>query len=409
MNILLINHYAGSSELGMEFRPYYLAKEWVKLGHTVTIVGGSYSHLRHEQPKVKGAFTNESKEGINYIWIKTISYKGNGAKRVLSFFNFVFGLFFFSKKLLKISNPDCVIASSTYPLDIFPAKLLARRAGAKLCFEVHDLWPLTLILLGGYSERHPLIRILQYSENYAYKNADVVVSMLGNAKAYMIIHGMAENKFVHIPNGYFEGDLLQDLALPLEHKICLDKLRKEGKTLIGYAGGHSVSNALMTLIDVAEILRGNMELAFVLVGDGIEKNRLMEEVESRGLVNVKFLPRISKRAIPLLLERFDILYLGWSYSPLYEHGISPNKLIDYMLAAKPIIHAVSSKVDLVEEADCGFSVPSNKPKLIAEAIERLHKLDKGTKHRMGLRGASYAHDNLNYKTLAIRFLNAVHP
>lgn len=407
MNILLINHYAGSSELGMEFRPYYLAKEWVNLGHTVTIVGGSYSHLRHEQPKVKGAFTHESKEGINYIWIKTISYKGNGAKRVMSFFNFVFGLFFFSKKLLKISNPDCVIASSTYPLDIFPAKLLAKKAKAKLCFEVHDLWPLTLILLGGYSERHPLIRILQYSENYAYKNADVVVSMLGNAKAHMLVHGMAENKFVHIPNGYFEDDLLQAQPIPIDHENYLDKLRNQGKTLIGYAGGHSVSNALMTLLDVAEILKENMELAFVLVGDGMEKNGLIEEAESRGLTNVNFLPRIPKRAIPLLLGRFDILYLGWSYSPLYEHGISPNKLIDYMLAAKPIVHAVSSKADLVVEADCGFSVPSNKPKLIAEAIERLNELDKGTRLKMGVRGADYARENLNYKALAIRFLNAV--
>ena len=46
MNILLINHYAGSPELGMEFRPYYMAKEWVKMGHQVLIVGGSFSHLR---------------------------------------------------------------------------------------------------------------------------------------------------------------------------------------------------------------------------------------------------------------------------------------------------------------------------------------------------------------------------
>ena len=29
MNILLINHYAGSLDLGMEYRPYYMAKEWI--------------------------------------------------------------------------------------------------------------------------------------------------------------------------------------------------------------------------------------------------------------------------------------------------------------------------------------------------------------------------------------------
>ncbi len=56
MNILLINHYAGSPELGMEFRPYYMAKEWVKMGHQVLIVGGSFSHLRKVQHSGRGRF-----------------------------------------------------------------------------------------------------------------------------------------------------------------------------------------------------------------------------------------------------------------------------------------------------------------------------------------------------------------
>ena len=55
MNILIINHYAGSPEMGMEFRPYYLAREWQKLGHKVLIVGGTYSHLRKKQPEKSGS------------------------------------------------------------------------------------------------------------------------------------------------------------------------------------------------------------------------------------------------------------------------------------------------------------------------------------------------------------------
>ena len=37
MNILYIDHYAGSPEMGMEFRPYYFAREWEKLGHGVRV------------------------------------------------------------------------------------------------------------------------------------------------------------------------------------------------------------------------------------------------------------------------------------------------------------------------------------------------------------------------------------
>ena len=47
MNILLINHYAGSPQHGMEYRPYYLAREWVRAGHTVQIVATAYRSEEH--------------------------------------------------------------------------------------------------------------------------------------------------------------------------------------------------------------------------------------------------------------------------------------------------------------------------------------------------------------------------
>ena len=59
MNILYIEHYAGSPEMGMEFRPYYLSKEWVRMGHNVTIIAGDYSHLRKKNPSVVSDFSAE--------------------------------------------------------------------------------------------------------------------------------------------------------------------------------------------------------------------------------------------------------------------------------------------------------------------------------------------------------------
>ena len=82
MNILLISHYAGAPQYGMEFRSYYMAREWVRMGHQVTVVGASFSHLRKVQPSVG----RESLEGINYLWLPTVEYEGNGMKRVLSMF-----------------------------------------------------------------------------------------------------------------------------------------------------------------------------------------------------------------------------------------------------------------------------------------------------------------------------------
>ena len=96
MNILYIDHYAGSPKMGMEFRPFYFAKEWSKSGNNVRIIGASFSHLRKTNPDVKKDFLCETIDGVEYQWIKTCKYKGNGLKRVLSIYQFVSKHLFYS-------------------------------------------------------------------------------------------------------------------------------------------------------------------------------------------------------------------------------------------------------------------------------------------------------------------------
>lgn len=121
MNIVLINHYAGSPEYGMEYRPYYLSKYWAAKGHNVTVIGSSFSHLRMRQPECKFLYTSEYIDGVRYVWVKGNKYIGNGIKRVINIFIFVLMLRFLRKAIFK-DKVDVVIASSTYPLDIYPAK-----------------------------------------------------------------------------------------------------------------------------------------------------------------------------------------------------------------------------------------------------------------------------------------------
>ena len=76
MNILYIDHYAGGPAYGMEFRPFYLAREWVTAGHSVTVVGASQSHVRDRQPAVSGTVAVEFVEGIRFVWCATPRYTG---------------------------------------------------------------------------------------------------------------------------------------------------------------------------------------------------------------------------------------------------------------------------------------------------------------------------------------------
>lgn len=405
MRILLINHYAGSTRHGMEFRPFYMAREWTRMGHEVQILAASHSHVRATQPVFDGPLRDEDMEGIHYRWYATPAYRGNGAGRVRNMLSFLRAAWRDAKRIARDFRPDVVIASSTYPMDIWPARRIARLAGARLVFEVHDLWPLSPMELGGMSRWHPFILWVQMAEDAAYRHADKVVSMLPKTLEHMRSRGMAAHKFAYIPNGVDESEWAEEpLPLPAELQAWLDDAKASGLPIVGYAGSHGVANALDTLVDAARQLVGKARI--VLVGDGPERDRLRARVADEGLTQVALFAPIPKRAIPAFLRSIDVAYIGWLPRSLYRFGISPNKLMDYMMAGKPVVMAITAGNDPVAEAGCGFSVPPNDPAAVARAVMRLADMTREERARLGAAGRTFILENQTYRVLAQRFLDA---
>lgn len=405
MNILLVNHYAGSVDMGMEFRPYYLAREWVKMGHNVTIVAGDFSHLRKNNPEVTRDFQEQNIEGIKYCWLKTGAYHGNGAARALTMFRFVRKLWFNAQYLVDRYKPDIVIASSTYPIDTFACQRIARLVHAKLIHEVHDMWPATLIEVGGMSRKHPFVQLMQWGENSFCRNSDAVVSLLPNAKEYFMAHGMKKENFYCVPNGFDIKEWEQDQAkLPQNYVDLLTDLKNQGKFILGYAGGHAISNALIYLLKALEHIN-NENIAVVLVGKGVEKENLQRYANKYCLENVYFLPAVDKVCIPTLLSHMDALYIGWSKRDLYMNfGISPNKLIDYMLSEKPILFSGNVANDIVRESGCGLSVEAENADEISKGIDYLAAQSIDDLKDMGRVGREFAINTYDYRILANRFI-----
>ena len=304
--------------MGMEFRPYYMARERIKKGHQVSKIAGDISQLPQKNPRIEQDFERKEINGIDYYWIRTGDYRGNGVRRALSMFRFVGKLWLNAGKIAKEWKPDVVIASSTYPLDTYAAQRIAKKSKAKLIHEVHDMWPATLYEVGGMSKHNPFVILMQLAENSAYRNSDRVVSLLPYAKEYMIKHGMRANKFVHIANGVVKSEWDLTERLPDIHAAFLKKAHERGNFIVGYFGGHALSNALDTFLNVAKKMRDSSEIVFVLVGDGVEKERLEKRKADEQLDNVTFLPPVPKKAVPGLVRNFDCVYMGGVESPLYR-------------------------------------------------------------------------------------------
>ena len=404
MNILLINHYAGSDYHGMEFRPFYMAREWKNKGHNVTILGANFSHLRKNNPVIEKDFQEEVIDGITYVWVKTLQYQGNGVGRIKNISTFMWKLRTNYKMLADKYKPDAVIASSTYPLDIYPAHRIAKRCNAKLCFEIHDLWPLSPMEIGGFSEKNPAIVILQRAEDFAFKNSDVIVSILPNADKHIRERGFSTDKFVYVPNGILTGEKNE---APMEKTIeRLQELKEQGYFLVGYTGNHSPANVLDTMIDAAKKTTDE-KVKYVLVGKGNVKNQLMEYAKANNVTNIEFLDPVLKDNMDNVLELLDIGYIGLKKQNLFNYGVSPNKLFDYMMASLPVIYAVEASNDPVKDSNCGISVPAENPEAVVEAVMKIKNLSEEEKIKMGGNGKKYVLDNHMYEGLADKFLNAL--
>ncbi len=403
MNILYLNHYAGTPALGMEFRPYYLAREWVRLGHTVQIVAADFSHVRARQPSA----ASEVIDGIAYRWLPTPPYKGNGMGRMRNILAYLQALWADAPAWAGRFKPDVVIASSTYPLDIWPAQRIARLAKAKLVHEVHDLWPLSPIELSGMSRWHPFALICQSAETTACRHADVVVSMLPKVHEHLAGKGLDLKKLHIVPNG-ITLDEWQGQPPPLDAAVAdaIDSARLDKRVVVGYAGSMGPPNALDTLLDAAALLRDE-PFAFVLVGDGHSREALSARVRDEQLVHVKLLPPIPKAQVPAFLERLHMAWIGWQRVPIYRFGIAPNKLMDYMMARCPVVHAVQAGNDPVAEARCGFTVAPQDPAASADGLRRLAALPAGLRRAMGERGRAHVLAHHTYPVLARQFLKAL--
>ncbi len=403
MNIIIINHYAGSDEYGMEFRPLYLSRELVKLGHSVTVLAASYSHLRKKQPDVQKDFDEELIDGVRYVYFKTPAYRRNDHMRFLNIFCFYQKVKKNSERIAERFKPDAVVGSSTYPNDVKLAKCIADFNGAKVAYEIHDIWPLSLIELYHFSIKNPLIRFLQKAENFAYENSDVVISILSAADRHIKELGYNNVDFVHVPNGISESG--ESTPAPDSIKSAVSDFKQNGEFVCMYLGGFAKANALDEFVASAKYLPENARL--VLIGDGLLKVRLEEIIKENELKNVAIFDSVPKSSVNETLKLADCLYIGAKQSNLYKYGIGMNKLFDYMLSARPIICGIDAEDNPIALANCGEVIPAQDEKAIADAIAGFAEMPYDEREKIGEKGRKYVLENHNYSVLAEKFADAL--
>lgn len=389
----IIGQAAGSLQHGMVFRPYFIATELIRRGHSVKLFAASFSHTLRTLPETTGRFTEEVIDGVPYCWVRTSRYpQSKSFGRVWSMFEFSFKLLSFN--IFSFKRPDVIIVSSPPPVSILVAFIWAKVFRAKLCFEVRDIWPLSLQRLGRFSCFNPFIAFIAFVEWFAYKFSDEVFTVLPGASDHILSKGGKVGHIHYLPNGI---ENLAVVANESKTAEAIANIRKDS-FVVGYTGSLGIANAMTNFVEIANRTQDIEKIKYVVVGSGPDLAFMKKKAIEYGLKNIHFFEPVPKIEVQKILQHFDLCYIGFKNSNLYEHGISPNKVFDYMLAAKPILMIINSKYNIVEDANCGFVFSKNKLDLICDKIKELVN-QKELLNELGKNGAKYVRENHSFNKI----------
>lgn len=347
-------------------RHYSLAKFLGQHGYTVTIVcqAGYFSHKRQKHMSL------EVVNGVQFIRIPGCMDKRSHLRRLL-------GMLGFSWRILTTKipahSPTIILGSSPSLFAAAAARLLAWRCSVPFVLEVRDLWPESLIELGRISRYHPLVIVMRVLERWLYRSCDGIVTLLSKSVSYFSKHGVPEDHIYWIPNGIDAQTLGPHSPLPLPRDTFN----------IYYMGALGIPNGLDILLDAATILNTTApHIHWYFIGDGVQKTFLKTKAKVSDLHQVHFIEAVPKNAVMQILADADACVLSIPSSPLYQWGVSPNKLYDYLYAGRPLLLVGSDTLDF-KLSEAGIVPCEPNARSVAEAAVSLSRRSLKERQAMG--------------------------
>lgn len=378
-------------------RGYLIMREFVRMGYDCVVITSDSNQLS-EVPQLDEAYLLQQTDGMQLCWVRTLKYTvAKSLRRVLSWLDYEWRLWRLPKH--HFAAPDVIIVSSLSLLSILNGFLLRRRYGCRLVFEIRDIWPLTITEEGGFNNWNPLVLGLGLIEKLGYRYADQIVGTMPNLGEH-VAEVLGEAKITHcIPMGVDEQALTKEEPLPADY---IEKYIPEDKFIVVHAGTIGITNALETLFNCAEAMNNDQQVHFLIVGEGPLRAHYQKKYSH--LTNLTFAPHVPKKMVQSVLSQCDLLYFSVHPSKVWKYGQSLNKVIDYMLAGKPILASYTGYPSMINEADCGTYIPAGDKHALYREIQRYANMDAQEREVMGQRGREWVLNYRGYQMLAKEYL-----
>lgn len=406
MKILLLHQYFLEEDDSGGSRWNEMAKVWADAGNEVTVLAGMiHANGSEKRPEYKKKYFVEKQQGKIQVWRCHVSeaYNKSFGGRLWGYFSFMFssmwaGLFKAKGKfdVVIVTSPPLFVGLSGYIISVFKR--------IPFVFEVRDLWPESAIDTGVLTNRW-IIKVAFWFEKFIYKKAKLInvltpafYNSLKNEKH------IPEEKLIMIPNAS-DFSLSEELLLTFDRNDFRKKMALDGKFVITYVGAHGVANHLQQVLQAGKKLEDTRVL-FLLIGQGMEKEKLKKMAVDMNVNNVRFIDAVPKKEVFKYILASEmgasVLKKVDTFKTVYS-----NKTFDYMSCKKPVLMAIDGvSRELVVAAACGVYV---EPENIEEYNKniRTYLNDEGRLKKEGDNGYQYAKSHFDRDVLAKKYLQEI--
>ena len=409
MKILLIHQYFLEQGDGGGSRFNEMTQVWANQGHEITVLSGMVHYntgIKRDRYKGKYIFKDKSfYHNVNVVRCHVSeSYNVNFIGRLWAYFSFVFSSIYAG--LFRIKGQYDIILVTSPPLFVgITAYVLSKIKKTPFVFEIRDLWPESAIDTGVLKNRL-IIKFAYWFESFIYKRAKLI-NVLTPAFRDKLIKSKKVQKenIIFVPNAA-DFTLAENIKQNFDATTFKKEIGLAGKFVITYVGAHGVANHLIQLVEVAKRLQDTNAI-FQLIGSGMQKEHLINEVTKYKLNNVIFRDPVPKNEVFKYILSSDVgtsvLKKADTFKTIYS-----NKTFDYMSCQIPVlllIDGVSRK--LVEDAKCGIYAEPENISEIEKAVRNLIKTHKEELNKMGVSGYTFAKENFDREKLAKIYVSEI--
>ena len=367
-------------------RTYEHAREWVKLGHKVTIITGAPNF---PEGKVFDGYKNRwySKselDGIEVRRVKTYITANEGfAKRILDFMSFMVTSFFAG---FFVKKPDVIVGTSPQFFTAVSAWALSAIRFKPFVFELRDIWPASITAVGAMGRSLP-IRILEKVEMFLYWRADKIISVTHSFKKELIERGVDGNKIDVVLNGV---DLSKYEPASKKDESFAEQYDLTDKFVVGYVGTHGLAHSLDKIVEAAELLVDLKDVRILFAGGGAAKAEVEALVKEKELSNVTLIPRQQKELMPKLWSLCDISLISLKDTELFKTVI-PSKIFESMGMGLAMVMTspIGEATTILNESCSGIVVKPESPYEVAQVIRELYE-NREKLHQLSVNSANAA-------------------